>query len=291
MNESGVVNKRGAKKSQTGAKRNVMLPNKQRALSAGSRNNTSTRSTEKSANVVFSHSHLLAVFLVFSLTVLGLFFGNTVVNRLFSQYPIKTVKVIGEFRFLERQKLEKVLNIYLTDNFFQVDLDNVKKQAEELPWIEQAWVKKSWPDTVELILQERKPLANWGNGQLISEMKEIFEGEGVNQQGELPILYGADDYASLMVDRYLEMEGLFAEIGLTIKTVELEERFSWRVTVSEDITLIISEERCLEKLKGFVGLYKKMPEMDKSYIKQVDLRYDNGLAIKWKKKNGNSNAA
>ena len=228
---------------------------------------------------------------MFSLTVFGLFFGNTLINRVFSQYPIETVKVIGEFRFIERQKLEKVLNIYLTDNFFQVDLSNVKEQAEALPWIEQAWVKKTWPDTVELTLQERKPLASWGDSQLISERKEIFDGERVNQLGTLPILYGADDYASLVVDRYLEMNALFSQVGLTIKTLELEERFSWRVAVSGGITFVISEERCLEKLKGFVGLYQKMPEVDKPYIKQVDLRYDNGLAIKWKKKNGNSNAA
>jgi len=223
--------------------------------------------------------------------VFGLFFGNTLINQFFSSYPIKTVKVIGEFRFIERQKLEKVLNIYLTDNFFQVDLDNVKEKAEALPWIEQAWVKKSWPDTVELKLQERKPLAKWGKGQLISERKEIFDGERVNQLGVLPVLYGADDYASLVVDRYLEMKSLFATVGLDIKTIELEERFSWRVALSEGITLVIGEERCLEKLKGFVGLYQKMPEVDRPYIKQVDLRYDNGLAIKWKKKNGNSNAA
>jgi len=287
MDENSSVTKRrqntAKKMQQKNSVASTAAPKKQRQIAADL--------SKKNAEFHFPYLHLVAAFFVFSLTVFGLFFGNTLINRIFSQYPIETVKVIGEFRFIERQKLEKVLNIYLTDNFFQVDLNNVREQAEALPWIEQAWVKKSWPDTVELILQERKPLASWGDSQLISERKEIFDGERVNQLGALPVLYGADDYASLVVDRYLEMNTLFSQVGLTIKTLELEERFSWRVAVSEGITFVISEERCLEKLKGFVGLYQKMPEVDKPYIKQVDLRYDNGLAIKWKKKNGNSNAA
>ncbi|OUS31674.1 hypothetical protein A9Q99_03655 [Gammaproteobacteria bacterium 45_16_T64] len=246
---------------------------------------------DESVKSEFPLFHVFAAFFVFCLMSLGLLFGNNLINGLFSNYPIKTVKVIGEFRFVERQKLEKVLNIYLTDNFFQVDLDSVKEKAEALPWIEQAWVKKSWPDTVELTLQERRPLASWGKGQLISERKEIFDGERIGQLDKLPTLYGADDYASLIVDRFLDMESLLSSIDLSIQTIELEERFSWRVVLREGITLVISEERCLEKLNGFVGLYQRMPELDRTDIKQVDLRYDNGLAIKWKKKNGNSDAA
>jgi len=232
-------------------------------------------------------SLLLSVF--FSVAVV--FFGKQATERLFFKYPIKIVKIVGDFHYLEQQKLKKVLNIYMTDNFFQVDLEKIKNEAEMMPWIEEVWVRKAWPDTVILRLQERKPVASWGTDRLVSERKEIFDAHIKSGKNQLPVLWGADQQAPLMIDRYNQMRNVLSIADLNIAVLELEERFSWRVTLVNGIKLVVDEANCMKKMKAFVALYNNMSDVDRPYIDKVDLRYDNGLAIKWKKKHGGSHAA
>jgi len=243
--------------------------------------------SRKSANFFM----LLCCWQGFFFVVIVAFFGKQTIERLFFKYPIKIVKIMGDFHYLEQQKLKKVLNIYMTDNFFQVDLEKIKNEAEMMPWVEEAWVRKAWPGTIILKLQERKPVASWGNDRLVSERKQIFDAHIKDGRKQLPVLWGADQQAPLMVDRYDQMRSVLSVAGLSIAVLELEERFSWRVTMVNGIELVVDETNCMKKIRAFVALYNNMSNVDRPYIDRVDLRYDNGLAIKWKKKHGGSHAA
>ena len=140
-------------------------------------------------------------------------------------------------------------------------------------------------------VEERVAVANWGKDQLISQHQEIFSSDEIKRLDQLPTFYGIDEYAPLMVDRFNEVQSELEPLGLSVKTLELEDRFSWRLTLDDGLRLVVDEHDFMKKLARFVELYQKMPSIDRSYIEQADLRYENGLAIKWKKKDGNSDAA
>ena len=214
-----------------------------------------------------------------------------VLESVFSSFPIKAVKVSGTFHHLNEKKLQKTLVNHLTANYFNVNLQEVREAAEALPWIEKAWVKKEWPDSVVIKVEERVAIANWGKDQLVSQHQEIFSSDEVKRLDQLPTFYGIDEYAPLMVNRYNEMMSALQPLGLKVKTLQLEDRFSWHVTLNDGLRLVIDEVDFMDKLERFAQLYQKMSEGDRPFIEKADLRYENGLAIKWKKKDGNSDAA
>jgi cell division protein FtsQ len=238
-----------------------------------------------------SYKKPMAFLLTLSLCLLLVFAGPVMMQNLFSKFPINTVKVSGTFHHLDEKKLQKTLVKHLTANYFNVNLLEVREAAEALPWIEKAWVKKEWPGTVVIKVEERVAIANWGKNQLISQNQEIFSSDEVTHLEQLPTLFGIDEYAPLMVNRYNEVKSELEPLGLQVKTMKLEDRFSWRVTLNDGLRLVIDEVDFMKKLARFVELYRKMPSIDRSYMEQADLRYENGLAIKWKKKDGNSDAA
>ncbi|MCG8670175.1 MAG: FtsQ-type POTRA domain-containing protein [Pseudomonadales bacterium] len=233
----------------------------------------------------------LAFLAAVSLFVVVLLTAPIMLHNTFDNFPIRSVKVSGEFFHLNEKKLQKRLEKHLIANYFNVNLLEVREAAEALPWIEKAWVKKEWPDSVVIRIEERVAVANWGKNQLISKHHEIFSSDEVKHLDQLPTFYGIDEYAPLMLNRFNEMKSKLQPLGLGVKTLKLEDRFSWHVTLNDGLRLVIDEVDFIKKLERFVELYQTMPSIDRPFIEQADLRYENGLAIKWKKKDGKSDAA
>jgi cell division protein FtsQ len=63
------------------------------------------------------------------------------------------------------------------------------------------------------------------------------------------------------------------------------------VKLAGGLTLVIDEKESLEKLQRFTAVYRLFSEEQRQQLLRVDLRYENGLAIKWKKGDGDTNAA
>jgi len=230
--------------------------------------------------------------------VLGLVFlcgsilaGRNALHGWFAQYPIQKISVLGELKNVDQSVLEQALSPYIADNFFTVDLEKLKETAESLTWIDYADARKEWPNTVIVYLQERIPVANWGKSEFLSVKGEIFSAEHVQPDVNLPTFIGKPDQATVIAERYSKMQSILREIGLSVSTLELEDRISWKAQLDNGLTLVVDEKDSVEKLKRFTKLYGLFTEQQKLKLFRVDLRYENGLAIKWKKDDGDTDAA
>ncbi len=218
----------------------------------------------------------------------GLYFGSM---EFFERYPIQKVKVVGELNYVDRAELQDKLAPFVNHNFFSIELDKVKNVAESLTWIEHADAKKEWPNTLVVTLQERVPIAIWGENALLSKKGEIFSADYVHLNVTLPTFIGRTEQVAIIANRFLEMQKILLEVDLSISMLELEDRVSWKVQLDDGLMLVIDEKHSLEKLKRFTNLYRLFSDEQKKKLFKVDLRYENGLAIKWKKQNGDTNAA
>src|SRR3546814_13758828 len=61
-----------------------------------------------------------------------------------------------------------------SDLFFAIRLDQAQAAVDKLPWVDQAEVRKHWPDVVEVRIVEHRPFARWGDDQLLSEDGDLF---------------------------------------------------------------------------------------------------------------------
>lgn len=50
----------------------------------------------------------------------------------------------------------------LTGNFFTVDLPAARKAFEQVPWVRKAQIRRQYPRTLQVVLQEHHAVAHWG---------------------------------------------------------------------------------------------------------------------------------
>jgi len=86
-----------------------------------------------------------------------------VVNGWFAadRWPFRQLKIDAEFTRVSAEQVRSAVAGSLERGFFAVDLDEVRRAVEELPWIEAAEVRKRWPDLIEVRAIERRAVAVW----------------------------------------------------------------------------------------------------------------------------------
>ncbi|MFZ5605301.1 MAG: cell division protein FtsQ/DivIB [Pseudomonadota bacterium] len=212
-------------------------------------------------------------------------------QQVFERFPIQQVSVMGELHHVDRAALSAALQPYMEDNFFAIELEKVKETMESFTWIDHAEVRKEWPHTLKVELIERVPVANWGKKQFLSAKGEIFFAENVQPNPNLPTFIGMAEQAPLIAEHYVQMQSVLRNAGLSIQTLEMTDRVSSTLLLRNGLSLVVDEKNSLDKLKRFTELYQLFSEEQRQQLLRVDLRYENGLAIKWKKGDGDTNAA
>ena len=82
-----------------------------------------------------------------------------------------------------------------TNSMLAIDLDDVRARLKENPWIAEASVSRRLPDTLKIVVQERKPIAIWqhqGRLSVIDVYGRVLETERVKQFMNLPLVVGPD---------------------------------------------------------------------------------------------------
>ena len=221
----------------------------------------------------------------------GLWYLPAVLEDVSGRFPIQRIEIMGQLQYVDRVALEAALQPYMEENFFSIALEDVRQTTESMTWIDGADIRKEWPNTLIVSLQERIPVANWGTNQFLSAKGEIFFAEHVQPNANLPTFIGMAEQAALIAQHYVQMQAVLKEAGLSIQTLEMSDRVSMTVQLVGGLTLVIDEKESREKLQRFTAVYQLFSEEQRQQLLRVDLRYENGLAIKWKKGDGDTNAA
>lgn len=112
--------------------------------------------------------------MIFLLMVLGtILWGGWVVigwmkdaNRL----PLSKLVVTGERHYTTNDDIRQaILALGAPGTFMTQDVNIIQQQIERLPWIQQASVRKQWPDELKIHLVEYVPFARWNDLHMIDE--------------------------------------------------------------------------------------------------------------------------
>src|SRR5438132_13607451 len=71
-------------------------------------------------------------------------------------FPIKNVKIFG-VQHVSHQEIQSIVTPYVDKGFFSVDVDRIKEQIAQLPWVAHVTVSRIWPDKVSIAINERLP--------------------------------------------------------------------------------------------------------------------------------------
>ena len=206
-------------------------------------------------------------------------------------FDFKVVRVSAApgsaLRHLPVQTLADRIRDSRVGSFFTIDMAALAEEIETVPWVRRASVRRLWPDTLEVTLEEHTPHAIWEDGRLINNYGELFAAnldEAVSD-GPLPQLSGpSPDDALQVVRRYDELVVLTRSLGMVPVSVSLSDRHAWRATMEDGTELVIGREHAeapvTDRIRRWAEVFPLVTERVQRRAAVIDLRYESGFAVR-----------
>lgn len=198
-------------------------------------------------------------------------------------FPLKKVQIKDTYQHINSQTIQQAIAAYVTNGFFSVDVDGIKQQLLQLPWVYSVSVNRVWPDQIVINIVEQTAIARWNNDSLLNVDGKIFTPTDKSTlPDDLPALFGPDDRIEQIWDYYQQMNQTLSFLGLQITGMGLNANSSWRLILNNGINVILGNVDIMKRFYVFVKAYPKIIGARGDKVANIDLRYSNGLAIKWK---------
>ncbi len=198
-----------------------------------------------------------------------------------ASFPITNVKIFG-VQHVSHQELEGLVAPFVDKGFFKVDIGVIKDRIMQLSWVADVMVRRVWPDKVVITIGEKTPLASWNGESLLYSVGEIFTPKVATYPAGLPEFLGPSGEQITMLKYYARMNTLLIPLHFKIARLELSRSMLWNVTLSNGIKLNIGYKDILTRISHFVKVYPKIVGARATDVEYIDLRYPNGMAVRWK---------
>jgi len=195
---------------------------------------------------------------------------------------IMAIDVTGSLVGESRTDLERKAGDWIGKSFFATDLSDIKRDLEQRPWVESAAVRRVWPDRLEIEIREKKPLAYWNGDRLVSRSGQLFSPGNPEVAGRLPRLAGPDERVADVIRMARSMSDTLNGRGLGFAGLTLEQRGAWTLTLANGIEVVLGRDQVEERFTRFMTVYENRLMSREDEVIQVDARYTNGVAVKWK---------
>ncbi|SFH19471.1 cell division protein FtsQ [Nitrosospira sp. Nsp14] len=224
------------------------------------------------------------VLIVAAVLISGYFISQWAVNL--PIFPFKQVNVSSGGgsdggnrapKHVTREQIEAVIRHEVRGNFFTVDLDRLRNGLTKLPWVRTAAVRRVWPQSLEVTLEENVALARWGSSALLNVHGELFRAAS---DEELPLFEGPDDSPLEMLRQYVVFSGLLRPLQQNIQEMNLSPRRAWRLHLETGTVVELGREQMEARLERFVRVHDRASGQLNPQPHHVDLRYPNGFAVR-----------
>lgn len=196
--------------------------------------------------------------------------------------PFKQVKIIATYRHIQPTVLKAVVGQNLSGGFFSLNADKLRQHILNLPWVANVSVRRIWPSTLLITIQEKHAIARWGNQQVVNAKGELFTPSAQSIPNDLPVLIGPNNSKEEVLNKFQYFNQLLSTINLKIAELSLSRRQAWRLRLHDGIEVVIGRYDVDQRFAQFVRLFPKLIGDRWRQVDYVDLRYQNGLAIRWK---------
>ena len=173
----------------------------------------------------------------------------------------------------------------LHGNFFTVDLGAVRESFEQVPWVRRAQVRRIWPNTLHVGIEEHQTLAIWHDGRLVNRHGELFAANvaEAEAEGELLEFSGPPGSEGEVTRRWQSLREQLAPLAVAPEAVMLSPRWAWSARLENGTVLLLGREQGMpiaERVARWVALAPTVQTRLNREVASVDLRYQNGFAMR-----------
>jgi len=214
-----------------------------------------------------------------SLFILCLCFNKKLTNNLDHFFPITKIQVEAPFLYVDKQSIQAIITDHTQSGLLSVNSASIKKTLYTLPLVRQVSVKKIWPGTLFIKINERRPIAIFNDTKLLDEQGELFKSNNVSTEN-LAKLHGMAGCEKELLHEYKKLSRLLISVSLTLNLLEIRPSMITLVTI-DGLKVLLSNKGAEEQLLRFIHVYPELVKKRSTSIQRVDMRYKHGLAVKW----------
>jgi cell division protein FtsQ len=190
-------------------------------------------------------------------------------------FPLNAIQLQEAPKNVPVEMIERVVREQIQGNFFTVDLNRTRTAFERLPWVRKVSVRRKFPWSLEVQLEEHKALARWNGNGLVNTYGEVFTEK---TDLVLPAFFGQPNTSAQMAGMYDELSKELRPMKEEVTQISLSPRFAWQLRLSNGMVLELGREQMQQRLERFVGVYPYSLSTLSHTVTHVDLRYRNGFA-------------
>lgn len=196
--------------------------------------------------------------------------------------PTLTELVItGKLEHVSPQAVRATVRSALGSGFFTTDVSAVRAAVDALPWVETASVRRGWPHTLYIEINEETPAARWNGAGLMDARGHVFTLSGGQSWTGLPQLSGPDGSAAAVLAEYRTFGALLASKGLAIRKLNVDARGAATLELSDGICVRLGRQLAEVRLERFSTVALQVLAGQITRVAYVDMRYTNGFAVGW----------
>lgn len=137
------------------------------------------------------------------------------------------------------------------------------------------------PDTVEIRLEERIPVARWKDSALVDSEGNLFKAA---TDETFPEFEGQVGTARDMVHHYNRFTGIIRPLDLHIIKLEYTARSAWSVELDNGIIVRLGRENEINRMQRFADMWPGILKAQANRLEYVDMRYKDGFAVRYHEK-------
>ncbi len=197
------------------------------------------------------------------------------------RWPIRWLEIDGQFERVSAERLRVSLEPLVKGSFFMVDTGLMRETATGMPWVSDVAIQKSWPDTVQVNIQEFTPVTHWIDGYLLDADGQRFSVPSADDIQGLPWLEGPETQLFLIFENWKRFDEKLGLIGQRIERLSLDPRGSWSARLSGGTEVRLGKDDVIRNLDMLISTWAGLMLGQPVAPVRVDLRYTNGFAVLW----------
>jgi cell division protein FtsQ len=202
-----------------------------------------------------------------------------------SQWPYFKIQQLSITPF-EKKSLEyassddlKRLGKGLLDaSMLTLDINAARNAFEALPWVKRANFKRTWPNRIDISIEEYTPIATWAQGGVLTDDGHYFAWPMLNSH--LVTFDASPDDAAKLLAIYQTIETTVSSLRLHVRYLQQNKTGAIKAQLSNGTTLFFGRHELDLRLKKIKDHWYHLTKEYPSGFDYIDLRYAHGMAIK-----------
>ena len=195
------------------------------------------------------------------------------------RFPIREIRIEGDMTHLTGEGFRQRLKDATRAGLFGIDVKALRRSILAEPWVADVAIRRVWPDTLVVQVEEQVPVARWNDGRAVNRYGEIFDPADGELSEALVRLAGPDEAVLEVMASFSEFAGMAAPHGLEPMAVSMSDQRALEVELADGTRIVLGTERVRERMRRFLVGYEAYLKPRWQQVSSVDMRYPNGFAV------------